>query len=240
MTARHAAQRVPTWLLVLLPMGLAALWLMAPASRAEAPVGATFWLATLVLGRAGRGGHPASGRLEGRQLYATLTAALFGVWVVYFWQLLTVALEVPRVLLPAPWLIVQSLVDELPRLGNDFLQTVVKAVLIGWTLGSGLGFLVAIAIDRLPFLQRGLLPIASLTSTDPAGRRRADRGDVVRFRLAVQGRRGRADDLLPDAGVHAGRPAGLQPARARADAQLCRQLRPHVMVAAAAGGRCRS
>ena len=47
------------------------------------------------------------------------------------------------------------------------MQTVVKAVVIGWVLGCGLGFLVAIAIDRLPFLQRGLLPIASLTSAIP-------------------------------------------------------------------------
>ncbi|MBL8338739.1 MAG: ABC transporter permease [Rhodoferax sp.] len=166
MTARPA-QRVPTWLLVLLPMGLAALWLMAPASRAEAPVDTTFWLGTLVLGALAVAGIRRLAGLEGRQVYATLTAAVFGVWVVYFWQLLTVALEVPQVLLPAPWLILQSLLDELPRLGNDFLQTVVKAVLIGWTLGCSLGFLVAIAIDRLPFLQRGLLPIASLTSTIP-------------------------------------------------------------------------
>jgi NitT/TauT family transport system permease protein len=34
-------------------------------------------------------------------------------------------------------------------------------------LGSGLGFVVGVAIDRAPFLQRGLLPLASLTSTVP-------------------------------------------------------------------------
>jgi len=36
------------------------------------------------------------------------------------------------------------------------------AVLIGWGLGSGLGFAVAVAIDRQPFLQRGLLPLAAV------------------------------------------------------------------------------
>jgi ABC-type nitrate/sulfonate/bicarbonate transport system permease component len=41
------------------------------------------------------------------------------------------------------------------------------AVLLGWLLGSALGFGVALAIDRQPFLQRGLLPLASLTSTIP-------------------------------------------------------------------------
>jgi ABC-type nitrate/sulfonate/bicarbonate transport system permease component len=40
-------------------------------------------------------------------------------------------------------------------------------VVVGWALGSALGFGVALAIDRLPFLQRGLLPVASLTSTIP-------------------------------------------------------------------------
>ena len=81
--------------------------------------------------------------------------------------MLVVAAEVPRVLLPAPWLILQTLMDNLPTLGRDFVQTVVKAVVVGWALGCGLGFMVAIAIDRLPFLQRGLLPIASLTSAIP-------------------------------------------------------------------------
>jgi len=74
---------------------------------------------------------------------------------------------VPRVLLPPPSLILQSLGSHGATLWGDFVQTVLRAVLIGWTLGSGLGFTVAVAIDRQPFLQRGLLPIASLTSTIP-------------------------------------------------------------------------
>jgi NitT/TauT family transport system permease protein len=78
-----------------------------------------------------------------------------------------VAFEVPRVLLPPPSLILQSLGTHGATLWGDFVQTVLKAVLIGWALGSGLGFAVAVAIDRLPFLQRGLLPLASLTSTIP-------------------------------------------------------------------------
>jgi NitT/TauT family transport system permease protein len=44
---------------------------------------------------------------------------------------------------------------------------VLKSVVVGWALGSALGFGVGVAIDRLPFLQRGLLPLASLTSTIP-------------------------------------------------------------------------
>lgn len=105
--------------------------------------------------------------LDGRPWYATATAALFGLWVLYFWQVGVTLFNVPRVLLPAPSWIGQMLVDRWDTLARDFVQTVGKAVLVGWLLGSGLGFVVGVAIDRAPFLQRGLLPLANLTSTVP-------------------------------------------------------------------------
>jgi NitT/TauT family transport system permease protein len=105
--------------------------------------------------------------VNGGRWVGMATAALFGVWVVVFWEILVRALDVPRVLLPAPSLVIGSLFDHGPKLWGDFVQTVLKAVLIGWTLGCGLGFVVAVAIDRMPFLQRGLLPVASLTSAIP-------------------------------------------------------------------------
>jgi NitT/TauT family transport system permease protein len=77
------------------------------------------------------------------------------------------ALEVPRVLLPAPSLILNAMLEHAATLWGDFVQTVGKAVFVGWLLGCGLGFAVAVAIDRMPFLQRGLLPVASLTSAIP-------------------------------------------------------------------------
>jgi len=49
----------------------------------------------------------------------------------------------------------------------DFQQTFVKAVLSGYLMGCGSGFLVAILIDRVPFLQKGLLPIGNLVSALP-------------------------------------------------------------------------
>jgi len=105
--------------------------------------------------------------IEGPRWAGPLTAALFGLWLLFFWQAGVTVFEVPRVLLPAPSAIVMSLAEHASTLGRDFVQTVLKAVLVGWLLGSGLGFGVALAIDRLPFLQRGLLPLASLTSTIP-------------------------------------------------------------------------
>ena len=105
--------------------------------------------------------------LDGRRWYGTATAGLFGLWVLYFWQIGVTLFDVPRVLLPAPALIGQMLIDRWDTLAGDFVQTVLKAVLVGWALGSGLGFAVGVAIDRAPFLQRGLLPLANLTSTVP-------------------------------------------------------------------------
>jgi NitT/TauT family transport system permease protein len=154
-------------LAVLAALLLAALFMAFPVwSEGEAP-GPAFWLGAGALAFLAVVSIRRVAHLDGHGALPLLTAALFGLWVVYFWQLLTVALEVPRVLLPAPWLIVQSLWDNLDKLGEDFIQTVAKAVVVGWTLGCALGLVVAVAIDRLPFLQRGLLPVAALTSTVP-------------------------------------------------------------------------
>lgn len=105
--------------------------------------------------------------LDGKPWYGTATAALFGLWVLYFWQVGVTLFDVPKVLLPSPAWIGGMLIDRWDTLAGDWVQTVAKAVVVGWALGSGLGFAVGVAIDRAPFLQRGLLPLASLTSTVP-------------------------------------------------------------------------
>ena len=160
--------------LVLLACAIAALSLLQflPAvGDSEGKVSAFFWPACVLLAAAAVYSVQCVAALDGQRygerFVGLLTAALFGLWLVYFWQMLVVAFGVPRVILPPPSLIAQSLADNAPKLWGDFVQTVVKSVLIGWALGCGLGFAVAVAIDRMPFLQRGLLPIASLTSAIP-------------------------------------------------------------------------
>ena len=95
------------------------------------------------------------------------TPLLFGAWVLAFWELLTQALDVPRVLLPAPSLIAHALHASYGVLAGDFAQTVLHSALIGWAAGCALGFATGVLIDRSPFLQRGLLPLAALASTVP-------------------------------------------------------------------------
>jgi len=95
------------------------------------------------------------------------TPLAFGAWVLAFWQVLTDALEIPRVLLPSPAVIGHALMQSLPVLADDFTQTVLHSVVIGLAVGCALGFVVGVLIDRSPFLERGLLPIAALASAVP-------------------------------------------------------------------------
>jgi NitT/TauT family transport system permease protein len=78
-----------------------------------------------------------------------------------------VGFGVPQILLPAPHQIGHQLFSQAGLLWSDFRQTFLKAVLAGWVAGCGLGFLVAVLIDRVPFLQRGLLPLGNLVSAVP-------------------------------------------------------------------------
>lgn len=165
--AAPAASRWQTLGLIAASLLAALCWLQLPPALGEAVGAAGFWLGVLALAGLAVLSVQRSALLQGRAGDALVAAAVFGLWVLVFWQLLTVALDVPRVLLPAPGHIAQALLERHDVLWTDFVQTVAKAVAVGWVLGCGLGFGVAIGIDRLPFLQRGLLPIASLTSTVP-------------------------------------------------------------------------
>ena len=92
---------------------------------------------------------------------------LFGLAIVVLWEGIVRGFSVPPILLPAPSAILARLLSSLPILWADFRQTFLKSVLTGYVLGCGLGFIVAILIDRSPFLQRGLLPIGNFVSALP-------------------------------------------------------------------------
>ena len=92
---------------------------------------------------------------------------IFGVTVLAIWEGAVRGFAVPSILLPAPSMIWGRLIASLPTLWADFRQTFLKAVLIGYALGCGAGFVVAILIDRSPFLQRGLLPFGNFVSALP-------------------------------------------------------------------------
>ncbi|HEX9789870.1 MAG TPA: ABC transporter permease [Kiloniellales bacterium] len=104
----------------------------------------------------------------GRQRLIDLSVpVVFGLWLVFLWEVGTVGFGVPQVLLPAPSVIAVRIAGSLAILAADFQQTFMKAVLIGYVIGCATGFLVAVLVDRVPFLQRGLLPLGNLVSALP-------------------------------------------------------------------------
>ena len=98
---------------------------------------------------------------------AVLVPGLFGLLLLYYWQVLVVGFAVSPILLPSPARIGQVLVSHLGQEWQDFRQTFLKSVLAGFALGSGAGFITAVLVERSPFLQRGLLPLGGLVSAIP-------------------------------------------------------------------------
>jgi NitT/TauT family transport system permease protein len=90
----------------------------------------------------------------------------FGLAILALWEAGVRLLGVPSIILPAPSAIFLRLVTSVPTLAADFVQTI-QGVLAGYALGCGAGLVVAILIDRSPFLQRGLLPLGNLVSALP-------------------------------------------------------------------------
>jgi NitT/TauT family transport system permease protein len=110
-----------------------------------------------------------AGAISRKQMPAALglvIPTMFGLSLLFAWEIITQGANVPQVLLPAPSMIWERLVASVPTLAADFVQTF-KAVLAGFVLGCGSGFVVAILVDRSPFLKRGLLPIGNFVSALP-------------------------------------------------------------------------
>ena len=95
------------------------------------------------------------------------TPVAFGALVLALWQIACVGFQIPFVLLPPPSLIAGALVGHADTLAADFRQTFVRAVIPGWLIGNAAGLLAAIALDRSPFLKRGVLPLGGLVSAMP-------------------------------------------------------------------------
>ena len=100
-------------------------------------------------------------------LVSLAVPVFFGAWIIFVWEVLTIGLQVPTVLLPPPSMIAVRFAESTSILWADFQQTVIKAALSGYIIGCGSAFIIAILIDRIPFLQRGLLPVGNFISALP-------------------------------------------------------------------------
>lgn len=102
-----------------------------------------------------------------RGLTALGAPLAFGATLLALWEVLVIGLSVPMVLLPAPSAVALRMASAAPMLWGDFTQTFLKAVLAGYVIGCGAGFLLALVADRVPFLRLGLLPLGHLVAALP-------------------------------------------------------------------------
>jgi NitT/TauT family transport system permease protein len=121
-----------------------------------------FWVAAWVLNV--RLSHSSLAQSRAGRL---VVPAIFGITLLVVWEGIVRGLNVPGVILPPPSAIGARLVSELPTLWADFRQTFIKGALSGYVIGCGAAFLTAVAIDRSPFLQRGLLPVGNFVAALP-------------------------------------------------------------------------
>ncbi|PWE51345.1 ABC transporter permease [Thioclava sp. NG1] len=120
-----------------------------------------FWLAAWAL-------NTWLARYHGSERWARfLIPALFGITLLLLWEGLVRGLNISPVILPAPSQIAASLMASTAVLREDFVQTILKGALSGYVIGCGAAVVVAILIDRSPFLQRGLLPIGNFVAALP-------------------------------------------------------------------------
>jgi NitT/TauT family transport system permease protein len=93
--------------------------------------------------------------------------ALFGITILVVWEGLVRGFHVSPVILPPPSAIAAKIADSLPILWVDFVTTFLQGALSGFFIGCAAAFVVAIAIDRSPFLRAGLLPVGNFVAALP-------------------------------------------------------------------------
>ncbi len=93
--------------------------------------------------------------------------AVFGLTLLALWEMAAGMYRISPIILPAPSAIAARIAQEGPTLWADFVQTFVKGALSGYVIGCTAAVLTAIAIDRSPFLQKGLLPVGNFVAALP-------------------------------------------------------------------------
>ncbi len=106
-------------------------------------------------------------RLAARGGGGLIVPAIFGAAILVVWEGMVRGLGISPVILPPPSAIAARFAAEIPTLWADFNQTFIKGALRGYVLGCGAAVAAAIAIDRSPFLQKGLLPVGNFVAALP-------------------------------------------------------------------------
>lgn len=105
--------------------------------------------------------------LSRRENLRAAVPVIFGVTLITMWEAAERLFEISDVLLPAPSEIALRFVADWDVLWIDFVQTVIKGALSGYAIGCGAAFILALVIDRYPFLRRGIIPVGNFVAALP-------------------------------------------------------------------------
>lgn len=126
------------------------------------------WLVfAFVIWIAGWGLNVILSRRTPTRVLSLLIPVIFGFTLILIWEGVVRGFEISPILLPTPSDIAIKFAASTSILWQDFVQTVIKGALSGYIIGCGSAFLLAIFIDRYPFLQRGLLPVGNFVAALP-------------------------------------------------------------------------
>jgi len=124
------------------------------------------WRLALILG-VWLGAWAFNAELAKRSNQGLIVAAIFGITLLVLWEMTVRLYDVSFVILPTPTDIAVKFAASTDILWRDFVQTFVKGALSGYVIGCVAAILMAIAVDRSPFLQAGLLPVGNFMAALP-------------------------------------------------------------------------
>jgi NitT/TauT family transport system permease protein len=138
-----------------------------------------------------------------------LPPLVFNLLVLGAWKAYTELADISPLLLPSPFQVAQSVVDNASLLARNALVTL-QEILIRFALGSvtGIALAVLLTYSRWP---SGRLPLAGRLPDGPDRGRGPHPGRLVRLHHRAQGDRGRPGLLLPDRRQHHRRAQGRRP-----------------------------
>ena len=88
------------------------------------------------------------------------------ILILALWQALSSAGLVPKYMLPSPLDVVMAFVNDISLLMGHARTTLTEA-LLGLVIGTALGFVIAVLMDRFNLFQKSIYPIIILTQTVP-------------------------------------------------------------------------
>ncbi len=102
----------------------------------------------------------------GLSAISLLPAILLAVVTVVLVEALIHAFQIPVAQIPAPTAVISKFLESRQVLWRDTQTTLLEAG-VGYIIGAGLGVFVAILVSRFQFLNKGLMPYATIFSSIP-------------------------------------------------------------------------